>query len=86
MVYLLLSEKGEVTRGRFLVKPKRSRYAARLVMKTSIRWKQAVDENTKVFMINIDKWHIHLDHGFKQKRGNTLDLLFIATCETDVRC
>ena len=75
-----------MTRGRFLVKPKRSRYAARLVMKTSIRWKQAVDENTKVFMINIDKWHIHLDHGFKQKRGNTLDLLFIASCETDVRC
>ena len=55
-LYALLSEKGEVTRGRFLLKPKRSRYAARLVMKTSVRWKRAVDENTKVFMINIDKW------------------------------
>ena len=57
IVYLLFSEKGEVTRGRFLVKPKRSRYAARLVMETSVRWKRAVNENTKVFMINIDKWN-----------------------------
>ena len=49
IVYLLLSEKSEVTRGRFLVKAKRSRYAARLAMKTSVRWKLAVDENMKGF-------------------------------------
>ena len=61
IVYLVFSEKGEVTRGRFLVKPKRSRYAARLAMKTSVRWKLAVDENTKVFMINIDKWNANND-------------------------
>ena len=57
-----------------------------------LRWKRVVDENTKVFMINIDKWnangfyHVSIYIMDLKKRGNTLGLLFIASCETDVRC